>query len=308
MSTATSAEVKVIGTNKSNFWLWSEKDGFDLTHPATPDSPQVQPRISLQTTNSPIEIAPTKTALVIVDMQNFFVSRSLGRKGECHEAETALLRHAIPAARKAGIQIIWVNWGLTEAELENMSPGMMRLCGFNEEGVNMEVPRPGETSTQKEVYTNKSMGDPLGEITLMDGRKVDMGRLFMRNEWNSALHKPLEDAFQASLSTKLPDVKVNKNRISGVCDSSSELADYLNGPGSHIRTLLFTGVNTDQCVLSTMVDSNLKGWDTVLLKDGCGTTSPDFASHMSLYNCAKIWGFVSSCEQLSHGVENMKGR
>ncbi len=40
------------------------------------------------------------------------------------------------------------------------------------------------------------------------------------------------------------------------------------------RTLLFGGVNTDQCVFATIQDANLKGFDTILLNDGCGTNSP----------------------------------
>ena len=292
-------ETKVIGNEATgNFWLYTRAKGFDLTHPRSPTSPPIHPRIRLETSNTPIEIAPQKTALVVVDMQNFFVSRSIGRRGECHDAEEKLLKYGIPAARKAGIQVIWLNWGLTEAELEDMSPSMLRVFRFARRH------DPGKV-TSKETWTDTGMGEPLGELTLSDGKKVNMGRLFMRGEWNAALHSPLEGAYQSSLHTDLPDVKLHKNRVSGVCDSSSELADYLN-QRNHIKTLLFTGVNTDQCVFGTLHDASLKGWDTVLLKDGCGTTSPDFASRMSLYNCSTIWGFVSTCEQLFHGVQNMQ--
>ena len=315
-------QVRIIG-NKSNFWLWRKTKGFDLTRyrypyrDAAEEEPDhgddhAQPRITMQTTNSPIEIAPGKTALVIVDMQNFFLSRSLGRKGQCHDAEDTLLKYALPAARKAGIQVIWLNWGLTESDLETMSPTMLRLSRFRGgENPNLDVPAPGEETptVQRESMRGSAagMGNPLGEITLIDdGRTVDMGRLYMRGHWNAALHRPLENAFQESLQKDLPDVKLHKNRISGVCDSSSELVDYLNSDQQrHIRTLLFAGVNTDRCVFSTLHDSNLKGYDTILLKDGCGTASPDYASRMALFNCARVWGFVSTCQQLAYGVEHM---
>lgn len=100
-------EWKKIGC-KSNYWLWHEDHGFDLTHPNDPDEPRGTGRIALNATNSPIIIAPEKTALIIIDMQNFFLSGALGRSGSGHAAEDALLKFAIPAARKAEIQVVWL--------------------------------------------------------------------------------------------------------------------------------------------------------------------------------------------------------
>ena len=60
-------------------------------------------------TTAPVTIAPSKTALVVIDMQNVFLSAALGRsRGEGHTAEDVLLEHGIPAARKAGTQILWL--------------------------------------------------------------------------------------------------------------------------------------------------------------------------------------------------------
>ena len=153
---------EVIG-DKNNFWLYSKEHGFDLTHPSTPESPQTFPRITLQTINTPITITPSKAALVVIDMQNFFLSKALSRKGEGHAAQEALLKYAILAAREVGIQIIWLTWGLTEEDLNSMSPSMLRCFKFDEilskgGGPNLEVPRPGEESQYKELWTNGGMG------------------------------------------------------------------------------------------------------------------------------------------------------
>lgn len=40
------------------------------------------------------------------------------------------------------------------------------------------------------------------------------------------------------------------------------------------RTLLFAGVNTDQCVLGTLVDAYNRGFDCVMLEDCCATKTP----------------------------------
>ena len=129
---ATTAHRKaVIGTPES-FWLYDSQTGFDLTHPATPTSPPVSPRLTLNATTAPVTIDPAKSALVIIDMQNFFLSPQLGRPkdGKGLLAQAQLLKYAIPAARKAGIRIIWLNWGLTADEVKQMPPATLRAFGF----------------------------------------------------------------------------------------------------------------------------------------------------------------------------------
>ena len=73
-----------------------------------------------------------------------------------------------------------------------------------------------------------------------------------------------------------------------------------------IKTLFFTGVNTDQCVGGTYQDCFSKGYDCVLLNDGCGTTSPEFSQQMMQFNATNTWGFSTSCQALAQGVESMQ--
>lgn len=65
-------------------------------------------------------------------MQNFFLSTYLGRPadGDGNKAAQRLIDSAIPAARKAGIQIVWLNWGLTDEDLNHMPPSTRRAFGF----------------------------------------------------------------------------------------------------------------------------------------------------------------------------------
>lgn len=76
-----SGQQEVIG-GKKNFWLHSKADGLDLTHPPTPSPPAIYPRIPLVTTSARVAIDPAKTALVIIDPQNYFLSPSLGRPSD----------------------------------------------------------------------------------------------------------------------------------------------------------------------------------------------------------------------------------
>jgi len=71
-----------------------------------------------------------------------------------------------------------------------------------------------------------------------------------------------------------------------------------------IRTLIFAGVNTDQCVGGSLQDSFTKGWDCILLTDGAATTSPSSSQESIEYNVARTWGFCLKCEDFAKGVDS----
>lgn len=280
----SSTENEVIGGSK-NFWLYSRKDGWDITHPSTPTSPLIYPRIKLETTKEPVTIDSTKAALVIVDLQNYFLSPALGRPTDAGglKAVEKLLSHAIPACRKAGIPILWLNWGLEERDIEEMPPAITHGFSLGASFVN------GKTIGK--------LGEEIGEVTLEDGTKVDGGRVLMREQWNSEVYGPLK------AKRKPQDMLVHKNRLSGFWGGTG-VEEVLEERG--IRTLLFAGVNTDQCVGGSMQDASAKGWDILMLSDGCATTSPRFARECIEYNCERGMGFLLSCEQFSEGVKDMQ--
>ena len=320
-----------------NYWLWSSSPPtFDLTRPPPPDFPVPPPSasIKLPTTTTPILVNPNKSALIVIDMQNFFLSPSLGRSatGAGNMAAKALLNYAIPAARKAGIRIIWLNWGLTDEEVDEIPPSTRRAFGFeaalereakekalpalDPHGVNQVAAeyymanKDGESKPEdmtengkpKRIY--KGLGSEIGPVKLDDGRVVDAGRLLMRHTWNAGLTPELDAEYQKGLKLKdRPDVWIHKNRMSGLWGITTPCQEFLEQEG--IRTLFFAGVNTDQCVGGTLQDAFSKGWDCIMLTDGCGTTSPGFAKESIEFNCARTWGFVSSCGDLREAVENM---
>jgi hypothetical protein len=81
--------------------------------------------------------------------------------------------------------------------------------------------------------------------------------------------------------------------------------EYVVGLG-HCSLVFFSGENTDQCVAESMQDAYTKGWDCLMLSDGCGTTSPEFATQCIKYNCKNGWNFVLTCQQFADGVNNIQ--
>jgi len=94
------------------------------------------------------------------------------------------------------------------------------------------------------------------------------------------------------------DLHVAKYRMSGFPDTP--LDSVLRN--LRVDTLLFAGVNTDQCVLATLTDAANLGYDVVLVEDLCGTTSPDFCTAATLYNVRQCFGFTTTSAELLAGL------
>jgi ureidoacrylate peracid hydrolase len=85
------------------------------------------------------------------------------------------------------------------------------------------------------------------------------------------------------------DYQITKHRFSAFWDTETD--SVLRNLG--IRTLLISGVNMDQCVMTTLEDANFLGYDTILVEDASATTSPDYCVQAVLYNVKLLFGFVT---------------
>lgn len=111
----------------------------------------------------------------------------------------------------------------------------------------------GEQGEEEEV----GLGVELGE---------GKGRTLCEGAWNSEIYEGLLKGEEAeeeegmetgtgSVVDRERDVFVAKNRMSGLWCESQPLWQYLKGEGRDKATLLFAGVNTDQCVLGTLTNA-----------------------------------------------------
>jgi nicotinamidase-related amidase len=90
------------------------------------------------------------------------------------------------------------------------------------------------------------------------------------------------------------DIHVAKYRMSGFFDTP------LDSVLRQLRadTLLFTGVNADQCVLSTLTDAACLGYDVVFVEGASATTSPSFCYDATVYNVRQCFGFTTTPDAL----------
>ncbi|OLN84380.1 Peroxyureidoacrylate/ureidoacrylate amidohydrolase RutB [Colletotrichum chlorophyti] len=233
---------------------------YDLTRGRCPAWTVVTTQGLAQTS---ISVAPEGSALVIVDMQNFFLHPSCRdhAPGLAAVERTKLL---IEKCRELGVQVIWLNWGLTDDDLAQMPASVQR--GFSRSLI-LGKPRA------EDGIVRVGLGTDLG-----DGK----GRCLVAGSWNADIYEPLKRS-----SARPEDVRCDKNRMSGMWSPEQPLRRHLTrpGPGDGRRTLLFAGVNTDQCVLSTLTDAYNDGWDCVLVEDCCATMTPG-APEVCLHNVA----------------------
>jgi len=73
-------------------------------------------------------------------------------------------------------------------------------------------------------------------------------------------------------------------------DRAPMTARFLRNLG--IRSILFTGINTDQGVMYALTGGNFLGYECVLMSDCCATTSPD-CTEAVIWNVKKCCGFAT---------------
>jgi nicotinamidase-related amidase len=102
------------------------------------------------------------------------------------------------------------------------------------------------------------------------------------------------------LAVEASDIHVAKYRMSGFVDTV--LDSILRNLG--VTTLLFAGVNADQCVMCTLQDANFLGYDCLLIDDCTATTSPDYCMAATIYNVRQCFGFVIGSKAVIAGLDS----
>lgn len=206
----------------------------------------------------PLRFDPASTALVVVDMQNAYLSEG----GYMHaagfdigQAQATLRKTAevIRAARAAGLQIVYLQNGWDPQYVEAGGPG---------------APNWHKSNAFKTMRKRPDLD----------------GQLLAKGGWDYAI----VDA----VAPQEGDIVVPKIRYSGFFHST--LDSVLRARG--IRTLAFTGVATNVCVESTLRDGYHLEYFCVLLEGAVTHAGPDFTRQAALYNIETFFGWVAQAD------------
>jgi len=209
-----------------------------------------------------ITLDTTRTALLVIDMQNDFCHpqgwlAGIGVDISGAQRPIPVLEGLLPRCRAASIPIVWVSWGNREDQA-NLPPGV------------------------RHVYDPAGHGDGIGSLN-----NPAQSPVLTSGSWAAAV----VDA----LAVDDEDILVEKYRMSGFVDTP--LDSILRN--LRVDSLLFAGVNADQCVLATLMDAANIGYDVVLVEDAVGTTSPAYCLDATLYNVRQCFGFTTTSAALA---------
>lgn len=223
--------------------------------------PQRAPRpVRFDAEPGPVEIDLACTALVIVDMQNDFLHRDGWFAAALGESVGAL---------SAPIAVI----NPLAAQLRAHGVPVLHLNW----GVRADLANLPATVRDKAsgCGTRPAYGDA-----------TDRGRILVQGDWGAAS--------VAGIDASPQDLTVHKHRLSGFRDN--EFDQILRRRG--VTTLLYTGVNIDRCVFATLMDGAFQGYDSILVEDGCATTSPPHVTDAILYLVRLLYGFTARSDAI----------
>ncbi len=214
--------------------------------------------VTLQAKPEPLEIDLERTALVVVDMQNSFVSKGgmfdlagFDIAGSAPVIEVN--RRLLAASRKAAIKVVYLMMAF-EPDLSDAGD-------------------PSSPAYHKELA-----------LRMMRNRPELAGKLLVEGSWDAAIVEAL---------APLPGERViRKTRYDGFC--RTELDAHLRAES--IRYLLFTGVATNVCVESTARHAFFNEFWPILVADAMNNSGPDFNRQATLWNFEHTLGWVTRSE------------
>lgn len=158
----------IIGNPKTtNNWHVSANNTlYDLTRSG--NLPTTSPKtLPMQGRRQTTIIEPSRSALVIIDMQNFFLHPELSPHATLGRAAVGPTLDMIRAFRANGMKVLWVNWGIDgEEEVVTLPPALLE--GF-----------------ARDHSMGSSFCSDMGCITEEDGTVRELGGKLCRGAWNA---------------------------------------------------------------------------------------------------------------------------
>ncbi|MFZ4892955.1 cysteine hydrolase family protein [Plantibacter sp. Mn2098] len=203
-----------------------------------------------------LTLDPDRTAIIVIDMQNDFCTR--GGWLDSIGVDTTAAAAAIP-------------------HLVRLLP-LLRTAGVPVVWLNW-----GNRADLANLPPNVThVYDPDGSGGGIGDRVAASDAVLRAGSWGAAIVDGLDVADD--------DLHVDKFRMSGFFDTP--LDSILRQ--LRVDTVLFAGVNADQCVLATLTDAACLGYDVVLVEEASATTSPAFCLDATLYNVRQCFGFTTT--------------
>jgi len=204
----------------------------------------------------PIQIDLHRTAVIVVDMQNAFLSKGgmFDTFGWDISAAAGVIEHnkkIIHAARKAGCRIVFLKM--------SYDPDYSNSGGS-------ESP-----NWQKEIG-----------LVMMRNNPKYWGTFVTEGSWDEEICDQLE--------IHPGDVVVRKQRYSGFAGTNLDLVLKTY----QVKFCIYTGVATNVCVESTLRDGYFLDYWPILVADAVSSVGPTITQEATLWNVEALFGWVTT--------------
>jgi ureidoacrylate peracid hydrolase len=222
--------------------------------------------IQLEARPEPLMLAPSRTAIVVVDLQNGYASKGgyrdlRGRDISGSDKVVANTNRILKAARAAGCTVVLLQNGW----------------------------EPGQRDAGGPDSPNWHKSNPL---RLMRERPQLRDKILTKGSWDFELVE--------SLSVEQTDLVVPKTRYSGFIGTNLDLLLRER----NIRTLIVTGIASNVCVESTIRDALFREYFCVFVHDATQQSGPAFIQDAVIYNVETFLGWVSSTDAVCGALQS----
>ncbi len=220
--------------------------------------------MQLQAKPEPVEVDLSKSAVVVVDMQNAFASKDgmldiAGADLMGAPRVVSVIGRVLSAARRYGMPVVYLQMGY-KADLS-------------------------DSGGPESPNWHKELG-----IRMMNCRPQLKGKLVTEGTWDFAIVD--------ELAPQAGDIVIVKTRYSGFARTALDAELQARG----IRYLFFTGIATNVCVESTLRDAFFLDYWPILVTDATMAAGPASMQEATLFNIESYFGWTIPSEEFLRSI------
>ena len=221
-------------------------------------------RVKIEAEPEPIEIAPSKTAILVVDMQNAFVKRGgyfdfVGIDISDVEKIIGPCQDIIRSARENGVKIIYLQMGYSP-DLSDKGP-------------------PDSPSSYK------------GKVTALLRQRPELkDKLYIYGTWGAEIIEELKPHQE--------DIVIRKQRYDGFVGTNLDIILRTLG----IKFLIFIGTATNICVESTLRQAFFLDYFPIIVSDAVSQKGSRMLQEATILNVQSSFGWVTDSVSLIKAI------
>ncbi len=213
----------------------------------------------LQSKPEPVEVDLSRSAVVVVDMQNAFASKDgmldiAGADLSGALRVVGVIGQVLSAARRSGMPVVYLQMGYKTDLSDSGGP--------------------------QSPNWHKELG-----IRMMNCRPELKGKLVTEGTWDFAIVD--------QLAPQPRDIVIVKTRYSGFARTALDAELQARG----VRYLFFTGIATNVCVESTLRDAFFLDYWPILITDATMAAGPPSMQEATLFNIETYFGWTIPSEE-----------